>query len=521
MIVVSSFVLYAGGRTEVTESAEVGPSILRYGEDMTEITTVDVYKSTYNEAYEIGSTMAETLIGKNPKTLDLEPLLLEKMPEISADGLLYTFKLKEGVLFHDGTELTTSDVIFSLNRFYHPDTASLVSDWFDTYIVGVKDVQGGKAETISGIEIVDDYTFTIKLERKYPALLSILASAFYLIYPEEACTAAGDEWGKSVFIGTGPYSLETFEPSEHLVMAKFNDYHGTSDGADKIEILNMSSTTQLLEFKAGNIDIALIPASVLVTYTSDPEISGLIHDQSLMGTYTLFLNMDIAPLDNPKVRRAVAMATDKDSLSEGLLEGNFASAYSFLPPGMPGNRPESGAIEYNPQKAKALLAEAGYPNGITIEVTATEGSSFVDYYTVLQQSYAKAGIDLKINMIDRGSWFDTRSTGSIQAYIFNWYADFTHPDNFLGAITVGNRKFFSTGMSDQSFQKMIDDGKTIADAAEIDEFYFNLERKLTQEMVQQVPLLYPKSYFLVSDKVDNVWVKEDFLWYWSNAQIVK
>jgi ABC-type transport system substrate-binding protein len=495
------------------------PKVLKVGTNLADVGNLDITKSTFNQVYEINNTICETLIGKNPKTLVLEPLLIESMPETSEDGTLFTFKLKKGILFHDGTELTTKDVLFTLNRFYQPATESVTS-WLTDVIEGTKDVLDGKAPTLSGVKAVDDYTFTIKISHPYSAFLSVLAAAPFAIYPEAACKAAGDKWGIQTLIGTGPYKFDTFTPNTSVTLSKFDKYHGGAKSVDQIQINNMDGNTALLEYEAGNIDVCPVQDDMAPNYLNSDKYSKNIHMQPLMAIYSLILNQAEKPLDNPLVRQAVSLATDRKAITQDYLKGNAQPAYSFLPPGIPGYDEKTPELEYNVEKAKELLKQAGYANGITITATGTEGSKFINYYTILKEQYKKANINLEIKQIDKASWADTRSAGKVQFYIFEWYADFNDPDNFLySAFDKGVAKFFSTGNTDEAFSAALAQGRTIFDPAQKQEFYNKLDTQLVREKFATVPLYYPVSYYLVSDRVKNAFVKSDFLWWWADAEI--
>lgn len=522
------FSLTACGASSPKEPADstnsekpAGPKILRVANDLSSVGNLDLHLSTYNQNFEIGNTVAETLINKDPETLELYPLLLTKMPDISEDGLTYTFELKQGIKFHDGSPLTSEDVVYTFNRFFDPKTACLTT-WLATMIKGSNEFLEGKEDHLTGIKAIDDYHFTLELYYPYSAFSSVLAAAPLVIYPSDAAKVAGDRWGVDTFIGTGPFKLESFEPKTKVVLARNDEYHGGAKKLDKIEILNMNKETALLEFEAGNVDVVGVDTQIVDSYLNNPEYKDNVKFQEYLGIYTLQFNQDLAPFDNPKVREAVALATDRNAIVQGYLKGHVKPAKSLFPPGIPGFDESLPELPYDIEKAKALLAEAGYPNGIEITATTTENSSFINIYQILQQQYAKANITMNIELVDAAGWFDKRSTGNVQLMILNWFADFNDPDNFIYSLYHSDSEdFLSTGNKDPEFDAALEKGRLITDPAEKQKFYADLEYKLTREKFAEWPLYTPAGYYMVSDRAKDVFIKRDFLWWYSDADIVQ
>lgn len=495
--------------------------VLRVGEKLDSVGNLDSFLSTYNNIFQINNTICETLIAKDKDTLDLYPLLLTKMPEVSEDGLTYTFELKEGIKFHDGTELTSEDVVFSFNRFFDPEVGSLTT-WLATMIEGSEEFLAGERDHLTGIEAIDDYHFTMEMYYPYSAFTAVLAAAPLVVYPKEACEAAGDRWGIDTLVGSGPFTLETFEPKTKVVLSKFEDYHGGAKKLDKIEFLTMDANTALLEFEAGNIDVCSVNTQLVDTYLNDPEYKDNVNFQEFIGIFTLSFNQDLEPLDDPRVREAISLATDRNTLIETYFNGHVKPAKSLLPKGIPGYDDSLPELEYNPEKAKELLAEAGYPDGIEIEATATEDSTFVPIYEILQQQYTKANITLNIAKVDSAGWFDKRSSGNVQFYILNWHADFVDPDNFIYSLYHSSSEdFLSTGNKDPEFDSLLEQGRLITDPDEKQKHYANLEYELTREKFAQAPLYCPAGYYMTSDRVTGVVLRRDFLYHYADADIVE
>ena len=329
---------------EPAAKADTSPNSSPSGDDNTlkvgilldTLGNMDVMLTSQNTVFQISDTITDTLMGKDDETLELYPLLLEKAPEISEDGLIYTCTLKKGVKFHDGTELKADDVIFTFNRFFDPSTGSNMTWLCDDVIKGAYEMEDGTATEVSGIQKVDDYTFTIELNYSFSAFTSILAASPLAIIPKEACLAAGDKWGLETYIGTGSYKVESFTPKEEIVLTKFDDYFGGAKATDKIVITNMDENTGLMEFEAGNIDVCTLPTSLAQDYLADPQLSDNVKYQEFMGIWALHFNMAVEPFDNKLVREAVAYAVDLNALCNDYYEGAHTPGNSLIPKGIPG-----------------------------------------------------------------------------------------------------------------------------------------------------------------------------------------
>lgn len=508
--------------------AEEGASTLRVGIPLDTLGNMDVMITSQPEVFQISDTILDTLIGKDEETLELYPQLLTDMPEISEDGLLYTFHLKEGVKMQDGTELNADDVLYTFNRFFNPKTEGNMVWLCDDVIKGAYEVEDGSAETVSGIQKVDDYTFTIELNYAFSAFASILAASPLGIISMEACEAAGDDWGMTTYVGCGAYMVESFTPKEEIVLAKFEDYHDGAKTTDKIVISNMDTNTALMEFEAGNIDVCKLPTSLASGYLNDASMADKVHYSEFMGIYALHFNMAIEPFNDPLVREAFAYATDLDSLCNGYYEGSHTPANSLIPKGIPGCNADNPVQEYNPEKAKELLTKAGYPDGITVTAAVKNDPTIVECFEVLQAQYAESGITMEMELCDPGSWAEKRKQdGGTQMYMITWYADYADPDMYMYLLyhsSVSDN--FANGFSSEYnaedsawYDEQVELGRTITDADEKAAFYSDLERWLTTEYYAEVPLFCASEYWMLADNVTGVYYKSDFLFSFENAVI--
>jgi len=492
---------------------------LKIGALMDATMNLDPITTTFNWVFEISNAVFNQLIQPDPVTMELKPYLIEAFPEVSADSTVFTFHLKKGVKFHDGTELTSKDVEFTFNRFFDPKWKNLNS-WMADFILGANDMMEGKASSLAGFKVIDNYTFSIQLEYPFTAFLAVLAVPPLAIMPKDACEKAGDRWGIDTTIGTGQYKVKSFNPGVELIIEKNNNYWGTKAKLDGIQWNHMLAETQLLEWEAGTIDICSVDVAQVDEFTK--KYPKNVIEQEYVGTHWLIFNFDIPPLNDVRVREAVGLATNVDAICKDYFKGHVRQAKGVIPPGIVGYDPARPVREYNLEKAKQLLAEAGYPNGISIEATARETSTtWVDIFQILQEQYKLANIRLSIDLLDAAGNTEKRTTGHNQFYMLSWYADFLDPDNFLFTVYhSGTATFFSTGFRDKYFDDQLAKGRTLP-LSEKQKFYSELESYLLNDKVAAWPLYTPTGYILRSDRVKDVYVKQDFLYTFEVGSLVK
>lgn len=210
-----------GAATTTTAPPVSNPKILKVGSDMSSIGNLDSLLSTYNSVFQNSDAVFDQLISKDPYTLELKPNLIVDFPTVSEDGKIFTFELKQGVKFHDGTELTSKDVEYTFARFFDPDAGNL-NGWMANMIKGSQAMMdsgtNGTIDKLEGFTVIDTYHFSIELDFGYTAFLAVLAVSPLNIVPMDACEAAGERWGIDTLIGTGPYKLELFTPNVELIL---------------------------------------------------------------------------------------------------------------------------------------------------------------------------------------------------------------------------------------------------------------------------------------------------------------
>lgn len=372
----------------------------------------------------------EGLFSYDQKTLKPVPALAEKY-EVSSDGLKYTFHLRKGVKFHNGREMTADDVKYSFNRLANPKIATTYARALILgTVVGFDDVDSGKATELSGVKVVDPLTVEITLSQANSAFLPQLTMVPAAIIPKEAADDAKTFNEKPV--GTGPFKVTEWVRQQQITLVANPDYWGDKPKLDKV-ILRVipEKSSAMVEFAAGNLDLVIVPPSDVARIKADTSLQGRVQDQSILSIFWFMLNVTKPPLDNVKVRQAMSMAIDRAALVKAVLQGQGTPAVGPIPPGLSAYDPSYNPYPFDIDKAKQTLADAGFPNGVDIEIRTWTDEVEGRVLAAVQASWAKAGIRAKINRTEYTAYIDDLTKCNIQVGTSSWTADYADMDNFI------------------------------------------------------------------------------------------
>ncbi len=336
--------------------------------------------------------------------------------QISDDGLTYTFTLRDGVKFSDGSDLDADDVVFSFERMLDEKAPGAE---FGPWPYGLSFF--GK---VSEVAATDATTVTFTLSEPDASILKALTSSTGRIVNSEVALDKGKDFA-SEGGGTGPYMLDKWARGEQLVLKRNSHYWGEEPKAESITWLAIDKASQRVNaLQTNSADLIVNPES---SATASLESSGYIVD-SKVGPQVWWLGMDLTepPLDNVLVRRAINHAVDNEFITNDILKGAAVPAHQVLAPGQVGHATGVDEYPYDPEKAKELLDEAGYADGFKINVTIpNSGSGMQDpvgMTTAIQSYLAKVGIDLKIEQFDFGTFVD-RVVGGPKKYDMDMWAN--------------------------------------------------------------------------------------------------
>jgi len=428
--------------------------------------------------------------------------------KITPDGKVYTFNLRKGVFFHNGEELTADDVVFTFDRMLDPKTKALNTDILD-FVDGAKDRLEGKADSTRGLKAIDRYTVEITLSEPYAPFLAVMASPQSSIFNRKFTEKAGEQFGLSpeTTCGTGPFILKEYVLNDHQMLVANTKYFRGRPSIDRllVRVVGDSETMRML-FEAGEIDvfdcdyaISQIPYFLASDKWKDRIVSG-----PRVGIYYISLNQKNKPFDDLRVRKAFQMAIDRKQILEKMFYDRGVIANGVMPKGLLGYNPELKPLEYNPAKAKKLLAEAGYPDGVemTIVQVSDWSQKWVKMNEIIQAMVKESGFRLQIKQIDESTYYATRKTGDVDPYTQVWSADFNDPDNFFYT-------FFSRrGTVVRSFNNdnpeifdSLDKARSLTDPAERIKLYRELEMKIVHEQAAWVPLFTLDHVYVIDNKV--------------------
>ncbi|MEP9372378.1 ABC transporter substrate-binding protein [Mesorhizobium sp. KR1-2] len=412
-----------------------GSMIVTYKDD---VSTLDPAIGYDWQNWSMIKSLFSGLMDYEPGTTDLKKALAEDYT-ISEDGKTFTFTLRKGVKFQNGRELTAEDVKYSIDRVVNPKTQSPGAGFFGS-IVGFEEASEGKADGLSGITVVDPYTIKFELSRPDATFLHVMAINFSLVVPKEEVEKWGADFGKHP-VGSGAFKLAEWSLGQKLVFERFADYWNADlPKLDQITFeVGQEPVVALLRLQKGEVDIPGdgIPPAKFIEVKEDPAFKDLIIQGGQLHTGYVTMNVKIAPFDNVKVRQAVNMAINKDRIVR-IINGRAIPANQPLPPSMPGYAKDYQGYQYDVEKAKALLAEAGLPDGFETELFVANTDPQPRIAQAIQQDLAAIGIKASIkalaqaNVIAAGGEPD--GAPMIWSGGMGWIADFPDPSNFYGPI---------------------------------------------------------------------------------------
>ena len=344
-------------------------------------------------------------------------LELAKSVSVSPDGLTYTFKLRDDALFHNGRKMTADDIIWSYTRIMD-GAKNYPGARYIARIVGAADVQKGTAKEISGLKKIDDFTLEMTLTDK--------ADPGYLFYSATTAILPAKEAQQPGFfdkpIGLGPFKFVEHVPGSRMVFEKWEKYYKAGKPyADKLVIVPMGeAAARDVAFRNKEIDVSILGSSQYVAYKADPNLSKGLLEVAEVFTRNMGMNPTFKPFSDKRVRQAINYAIDSDLIIKRLVRDKAYRAVSWLPLSVPAFDKNAKPYAYDPEKAKKLLAEAGYPDGFEFEWTATPNESWgIPIVEATIPMLAKVGIKVKVKPVETSALGGVIAKGDFQAYIWS------------------------------------------------------------------------------------------------------
>jgi peptide/nickel transport system substrate-binding protein len=357
----------------------------------------------------------------------------------SRDGLTWTFTLRKGVTFHHGREVTADDAAYSLTRLLDSRVKSGAADLFSG-IKGARRFREGKATSLEGMTVVDRYTLQIALSEASTPLASLLAVGHAKIVPRDVVEQQGERFGSQP-VGTGPFRFVRWDRGREIVLAANPGYFAGPPRLSQLRYrIFPGEPIDVIyrEFEAGNLEDSPVPP--------EARAKGAVYQHVVRPMFSVRfygLNLRIKPLDDRRVRQAIAHAIDRDRIREHVYLGRYHPARGILPPGTPGFNPHVREIGYAPERARELLRQAGYGDGRRFPLLAlwsgVKSERLVREHQLIKASLAEVGIPIDVRYeTDWPTFSRILAEGKLPLFLYAWYADVPDPDNFLSKL------FFST-----------------------------------------------------------------------------
>lgn len=472
--------------------------------------SLDPHSAVAIEEDHILQGLFEPLVERDPATLQPLPGVAERW-DVSPDGKTYTFHLRRNARWSNGDPLTAKDFVFSIERALTPSIGAEFTMYLYP-IVGAEEFNTGKTKDFSGVGVaaVDDHTLRITLRGPTPYFLPMLDIATYMPVHRGTIEKFGPfgqprtPWTKpETFVGNGAFTLHEWSPNKVIVLKKNTNYWDAANV--KLEEVHIYPT-ELLDaaeraFRAGQLHVTHgLPFSKIDSYRKDSP--GLLKAIPYMRTQYVGCNVTNGVLSNPKVRRALGLAIDRQAIVQTVTRGGEIPATSYTPPDTYGYTARAKQV-HDPEAAKKLLAEAGFPNGagfpeVEMILFTSEANKLVA--EALQQMWKRVlNIDVGLANMEKSVFLDLCNHKEYQLYLGGWTADYPDPNGFL-EMWHGSSAANYTGFNDSRFNGSLDDAARELDPARRYEHLQQAETVLMDE-APILPVYHHTRVFLMRPEV--------------------
>lgn len=444
-------------------------------------TSMDPLRISDTVSMSILSNVYETLVRMTPES-EIIPGAAETW-DISEDGTEYIFHLREGMSFHNGDPVTANDVKYSLDQ-------AVESSYSGPYLGFVEST-----------EVIDESKVKVKLKYAYAPFLSLCATYSNIV--KEAFYEDGGTVQSKQPIGSGPYKFVAWENGDKIIFEAFEDYYaGVAPIKNLTYKIIVNSTTAAIAIEKGEVDmfINVAPADVKTLEGSEK----LIVDQAPSSAfYFLGLNTENEILSDVKVRQAIAMSIDRESLIYGVLDGSGIEARSFIAEGLPGYTENYDPLPYDVEKATALLAEAGYPNGLDLVMTVPESRS--EHAQMIQADVKKIGIELEISIVESGKFWEDLENSDYEMMMMGWSYVVMDPD--VGFYSLYQSEEIIAGnyvrLNDEKLDELLLQGRISSDETERDAVYRKAE-DIAMNSAAYIPIYWRNTIIAYNSSLQGV-----------------
>ena len=438
--------------------------------------------------------------------------------EVSEGGRRYVFHLRDDLQWSDGVPVTAGDFEYAWKRRLDPVTArpnpSLLYD-----IKGARAFHLGQVSDPGSVAVqaVDQITLVVELEEPAAYFVQLLGNLAFFPVPRHVVEVHGEAWtAMENLVTNGPFRLESWQPGESMVLTRNPAYHGRSRGnIHRVEWSSPADPSGLLElYEADSLDVCLHPSPTEMARVRQRHAGDYVSPPAA-GTYYLGFSASRPPFDDPRVRRAFVLATDRDRLADVVMRGSASPARGgFIPPGLPGHLPGIG-LPHDPDGARRLLAKAGYPGGAGFPAVELLAPLYLDPQVtyVQEQWWEVMKVESRWELIDEWDRFAHRlSSEAPRLFLLGWMADYPDPDAFLRVCPFRGR----TGWQNEAYDRLVAEARGLPDQRERMELYRQAEQILVEE-APILPLFYEPVHLLMKPWVKKYPISPTRPWFWKDV----
>ena len=452
--------------------------------------------------------------------------------KVSDDGTVYTFHLRDGLKWSDGTPLTANDFVYAIQRVLTPETAAQYVSMVTSYVKGAQEFYDGTATADDlGVKAIDDQTLEITLIQPTSYFIDVLSMWVYDPVQQATIEANGDSWTTSAetYVCNGPFKVTEMNANESVVLEKNENYWN----ADNVTLEKLTfryildNSTALTAYESGEVDgIISVPSSDYARLKA--ENAGLQVYPSY-GTVYYNINCAVEPFDDPLVRKALCLAVDRQALINNVVQTDAEPAYSFLAPGymVDGKDITEGRDSFclsetaDVEAAQAALAEAGYPNGEgfpTLQLSYYQDDTVSKIVEALAEMLkTNLNINVETSSNDWAIFYDNVLQGNYQVAAMGWSADYLNPMSFLPLFRTGdstNNTFYSNA----EYDALVDQVMVESDPAKAAELTLQADAIASGEYCC-LPLYYKANTFLMHDNVSGFYMTASGSLYFKNVVV--
>lgn len=462
---------------------------------------------------EMLQNLFEGLVYIDQRDGSLQMGLAEKM-DVAPDQTQFTFTVRDGLVWSDGTPITAKDFEWSWKRVLDPATRSEYTTAMYPLKNGAKIDKGEATLDDLGVKAVDDKTLQVTLEAATPYFPLLAATWTFYPVPKHVIDKEGEAWVEAgKMVSNGPYVLTAWEHEQSMTLERNERYYGEKPTITKAEYtLFADPVAQALPaFENNELDQAQVAGADLDRVKGDPELSQLMQVFPRSGTEFIVCDTTNAPTSDVRVRQALSMAISRDTLANGILKGEFSPAPTILPDDIPGSNPEA-ALGEDAAKAKQLLADAGFPDGkgfpeiaLTYTATSTQEKKSAEY---LQGVWKQTlGISVKLDPLEDKAfqdWFNSRADQPFNLMLTFWGSDWGDPANWHNQLFASNADFYHAHWKNDQFDQIVNAAVSMGDAQARTEQYKQAEKILNQDAAI-IPLFHLNRIYVIKPYVKGIY----------------